>query len=78
MALFKENVEIIKMDKETVIEFRKVTKTYLDSVKAKYPDVKEALDSQEKFMEEYSVWRESRSGVTPWPYEKFIEGNTTE
>lgn len=78
MKLFKENVEIVKMDKETVVEFRKVTKAYLDKVKAKYPDVKEALDSQDAFIEEYSVWRDSRSGVTPWPYETFIKGKTTE
>jgi TRAP-type mannitol/chloroaromatic compound transport system substrate-binding protein len=78
MTLFKKNVEIVKMDKETIIEFRKMTKTYLDSVKTKYPDVKEALDSQEQFIEEYSVWREARGGVTPWPYETFIQGKTTE
>jgi len=78
MTMFKKNVEIIKMDKETIIEFRKVTKTYMDSVKAKYPDVKEALDSQEKFIEEYSIWRDARGGVSPWPYETFIQGKTTE
>ncbi len=78
MKMFKENVEIVKMDKETIIEFRKMTKTYLDSVKAKFPDVKEALDSQEAFISEYAVWREARSGATPWPYEDFIQGKTTE
>ena len=66
------------MDKETLIEFRKVTKTYLDSVKAKHPDVKKALDSQEAFIQEYSVWRDARSGATPWPYETYISGKTTE
>jgi TRAP-type mannitol/chloroaromatic compound transport system substrate-binding protein len=78
MKRFKEKVEIVKMDKETIIEFRKVTKAYLDSVKEKYPDVKEALDSQEAFIEEYAIWRDARSGVTPWPYEDFIQGRTTE
>ncbi len=78
MELFQKNVEIIKMDKETIIEFRKVTKTYLDSVKAKYPDVKEALDSQEAFIKEYAVWRDARGGASPWPYETFIQGKTTE
>jgi TRAP-type mannitol/chloroaromatic compound transport system substrate-binding protein len=78
MKRFKEKVEIVKMDKETIIEFRKVTKAYLDSVKEKYPDVKEALDSQEAFIEEYAIWRDARSGVTPWPYEEFIQGRTTE
>lgn len=75
---FKEKVEFIKMDTDTLVEFRKVSKTYLDSVKAKYPDVKKALDSQEAFVEEYTVWREARSGATPWPYETYITGKTTE
>lgn len=75
---FKEKVEIVKMDKETIIEFRKVAKTYLDEVKAKHPDVKKALDSQEAFAEEFSVWRDARAGVTPWPYETFVGGRTTE
>ncbi len=75
---FKEKIEIVKMDKETLIEFRKVAKTYLDSVKAKYPDVKKALDSQEAFIEEYAVWRDARSGATPWPYETYISGKITE
>ncbi len=75
---FKEKVEIVKMDKDTLIEFRKTTKEYLDSVKAKHPDVKKALDSQEAFIEEYSVWRSARSGVTPWPYETYISGQITE
>lgn len=75
---FTEKVELVKMDIETLIEFRKTTKTYLDGVKEKYPDVKKALDSQEAFLEEYSVWREARSGATPWPYETYISGKITE
>ncbi len=75
---FKEKVEIVKMDKETLIEFRKVAKTYLDSVKAKHPDVKKALDSQEAFIEDYSVWRDARGGATPWPYKTYISGKINE
>jgi len=75
---FTESVEIVMMDKETLIEFRKVAKTYLDSVKEKYPDVKKVLDSQEAFLEEYAVWRRARSGATPWPYETYISGQITE
>ncbi len=75
---FTENVEIVMMDKETLIEFRKVAKTYLDSVKEKFPDVKKVLDSQEAFIDEYAVWRKARSGVTPWPYETYISGQITE
>ena len=64
--------------KETLIEFRKITKTYLDKVKQKYPDVKKILDSQEEFKKDYAVWRKAKSGVTPWPYETYINGQITE
>jgi TRAP-type mannitol/chloroaromatic compound transport system substrate-binding protein len=75
---FKEKVEFVKMDTATLIEFRKMTKTYLDEVKAKYPDVKKVLDSQEAFLESYADWRDARSGATPWPYETYITGKITE
>lgn len=75
---FSKKVEIVKMDKQTLIDFRKTTKTYLEKVKAKYPDVKKVLNSQEAFIEEFSTWREARSGAAPWPYEKYISGRTTE
>ena len=78
IRLFKEKVEIVKMDPETMIEFRKITKTYIDSVKAKYPDVKKVMDSQEAFLEDFADWRDARSGVTPWPYETYISGKITE
>jgi TRAP-type mannitol/chloroaromatic compound transport system substrate-binding protein len=71
-------MEFVKMDKETLIEFRKTTKTYLDEVKAKYPDVKKVLDSQEAFIADFADWRDARSGVTPWPYDQFVGGRTTE
>lgn len=78
IRLFKEKVEIVKMDKDTLIEFRKVTKTYLDGLKEKYPDVKKVLDSQEEFLASFADWRDARSGATPWPYEIYITGRTTE
>jgi TRAP-type mannitol/chloroaromatic compound transport system substrate-binding protein len=78
IRLFKEKVEIIKMDKDTLIEFRKTTKKYLDGLKEKYPDVKKVLDSQEEFLESFADWRDARSGATPWPYEIYITGRTTE
>ncbi len=78
MDKIKEKVEIVHMDKETLIEIRKVTEAYLDTLKAKYPDVKKILDSQDKFKEDYVVWRKARSGVTPWPYETYIGGQITE
>jgi TRAP-type mannitol/chloroaromatic compound transport system substrate-binding protein len=75
---FKEKIEIVKLDTETLIDFRKFTKTYLDEVKAKYPDVKKVLDSQEAFLESFADWRDARSGATPWPYETYITGRITE
>jgi TRAP-type mannitol/chloroaromatic compound transport system substrate-binding protein len=75
---FQENVEIVKMDTDTLIEFRKVAKEYLESVKAEYPMVKKVLDSQEAFIDEFAVWRDARSGATPWPYETYISGRITE
>jgi TRAP-type mannitol/chloroaromatic compound transport system substrate-binding protein len=75
---FKEKVEIVKMDKEAIIEFRKTTKAYIDDLKTKHPDVKKVMDSQEAFIESFADWRDARSGVTPWPYETFIGGRTTE
>ncbi|WDP84490.1 MAG: TRAP transporter substrate-binding protein DctP [Desulfobacter sp.] len=78
IRLFKEKVEFVTMDKATRIEFRKITKQYLDSVKAKYPDVKKALDSQEAFIKDYADWREARGGVAPWPYETYVGGKTHE
>jgi TRAP-type mannitol/chloroaromatic compound transport system substrate-binding protein len=75
---FKEKVEFVMMDKETIIDFRKTTKTYLDDLKQKFPDVKKVLDSQEEFLESFADWRDVRSGVTPWPYETFVSGRTTE
>jgi TRAP-type mannitol/chloroaromatic compound transport system substrate-binding protein len=71
-------MEFVKMDKETLIEFRKTTKTYLDEVKAKYPDVKKVLDSQEAFIADFADWRDARSGATPWPYETYVGGRITE
>ncbi|MDY0093124.1 MAG: TRAP transporter substrate-binding protein DctP [Candidatus Vecturithrix sp.] len=75
---FQEHIEIVIMDQDTLISFRKITKQYLDGLKQKYPDVKKVLDSQEAFLKEYAVWRNARSGVAPWPYETYISGRTTE
>lgn len=47
--MIKEKVEIVQMEPETLIEFAKVAKAYTEEMKAKYPDVKKILDSQEAF-----------------------------
>jgi TRAP-type mannitol/chloroaromatic compound transport system substrate-binding protein len=74
IAKFKEKIEFVKMDDESITAFAKRTKEYLDEVKAKYPDVKKTLDSQEQFKKDFADWREIRSGLTPWPIDDFIAG----
>ncbi len=55
IELFQEKVEFVHMDKETLIEFRKTTKEYMDSVKARFPDAKKILDSQDQLIEDYAL-----------------------
>ncbi|MCF8093102.1 MAG: TRAP transporter substrate-binding protein DctP [Desulfotignum sp.] len=78
VELFQQKVEFVHMDKETLIEFRKTTKEYMDSVKAKFPDAKKILDSQDQLIEDYAAWRKARGGATPWPYETYISGQIHE
>ncbi len=77
IAAIKEmgkKVQYITMDDATLNEFAKTTHKYLEELKAKYPDVKKVLNSQEEFKKAYSPWREMRGRVTPWPYEKYVSG----
>lgn len=78
MKQFKGKIEIVQLEPETLIEFRKTTKAYLDELKTRHADVKTVLESQEAFIKDYAEWRDARSGVTPWPYETYISGKTTE
>ncbi|MGK2905803.1 MAG: TRAP transporter substrate-binding protein [Desulfuromonadales bacterium] len=75
---FEEKVEFVKMDDESITAFAKRTKEYLEEVKAKYPEVKKTLDSQEQFKKDFAKWREIRSGLTPWPIDDFIAGKRTQ
>jgi TRAP-type mannitol/chloroaromatic compound transport system substrate-binding protein len=74
IKLFKEKVEFIKMDPETISAFAQQTKDYLEELKSKNPDVKKVMESQEKFREDFAEWREERSGLAPWPIDDFIKG----
>ena len=76
--LKKDGAIFTKMDDGSILEFRKVTKEYLDGLKAKYPEVKKILESQEKFLVDIAPWREMKSGVSPWPYEDFMKGKRFE
>ena len=75
---YQQRLEIVSMDTETMIEFRKTTREYLEELKQQYPDVQKVLDSQEAFIEAYESWRTVRSGVTPWSYDTYISGQTSE
>lgn len=75
---FKKKVEFVRMDDETITNFAKRTKEYLDELKAKHPDVKKVLDSQDAFRADFAEWREIRSGVTPWPLDDYIAGKRTQ
>ena len=76
--MFKDKVEFVKMDDEAITAFAKRTKEYLEELKAKHPDVKKTLDSQEQFKVDFADWREIRSGLTPWPIDDFINGKRTQ
>ena len=74
----QKKVEYVMMDDATISEFAKVTKAYLEELKAKNPDVKKVLDSQEQFKKDFAKWREMRGRVTPWPIDDVIKGKLTQ
>ena len=59
---------------ETINDFAKASHKYIEGLKAKFPDVKKVMDSQDKFKEDFAEWRAVRGGVAPWPHEMFIKG----
>ena len=74
IKLLKKKVEFVRMDDDAINTFAKRTHEYLEQLKAKYPDVKKALDSQDQFKADFAEWRDLRSGVAPWPYEQYVNG----
>ena len=74
IRLFKEKVEFIRMDEDAMNSFAKASHEYIEGLKAKYPDVKKVMDSQEKFRADFADWRQERSGLAPWPYEDYVKG----
>jgi TRAP-type mannitol/chloroaromatic compound transport system substrate-binding protein len=71
---FQQKVEFVSMDTATLNAFAETTKKYLDELKAKDPEVKKVLDSQEKLKSDFAGWRKARSGVTPWPTDAYLKG----
>jgi len=71
---FKEKVEFVTMDDATLSAVAKTTKNYLETIKAKNPDVKNTLDSQEQFKQDFTTWRDQRGRLAAWPIEDYING----
>ena len=74
VKLFKEKVEFVRMDEDTINSFAKASHEYIEGLKAKYPDVKKVMDSQDQFKADFADWRQERGGIAPWPYEMFVKG----
>ncbi|KIX14204.1 TRAP transporter substrate-binding protein [Dethiosulfatarculus sandiegensis] len=70
-----KKVEYVVMEDEALNEFAKTTYEYLEELKAKNPDVKKVLDSQDKFKEDFAPWREMRGRLVPWPYKTYTSGS---
>jgi len=70
----EKGVQFNKASPESLVELRKITHEYLEQLKAKHPDLKKILESQESFIKEMADWKELRSGVSAWPYEDYIKG----
>lgn len=75
---FKEKSEIVKMDEKAIVDFAKTTQAYLEKVKARCPDCKRLLESQEALKKDFADWRSARSGVTPWPLDEVVQGKLHE
>jgi len=71
---FAKKVKIVEMDKDTLLQFRKTTHDYVEKMKAKYPEVKKIVDSQQAFVNSFAEWRKARGGVAPWPYKTYESG----
>jgi len=66
--------EFVKMDDATIVEFANISFKYLEELRAKDPDVKKVLDSQEEYKKAFAPWREMRKGIAPWPQEDVAKG----
>ncbi len=74
VKLFKKKVEFVRMDEKTINQFAQASHDYIQGLKAKFPDVKKVMDSQDLFKADFADWREERGGVVPWPHEMFVKG----
>ena len=75
---FKEKSEIVMMDEKAIVDFAKTTQAYMEKVKARCPDCKRLLESQEALKKDFADWRSARAGVTPWPMDEVVKGKLHE
>ena len=75
---FKEKSEIVMMDESAIVDFAKTTQAYMEKVKARCPDCKRLLESQEALKKDFADWRSARAGVTPWPLDEVVKGKLHE
>ncbi len=75
---FKEKSEIVMMDEKAIVDFAKTTQAYMEKVKARCPDCKRLLESQEALKKDFADWRSARAGVTPWPLDDVVKGKLHE
>jgi len=78
ILLLEKKMEFVQMDPETLIEFRKTTKKYIDNIKANHPNAKKIIDSQEALVKDFEPWRKARGNVVPWSYETYISGKMSQ
>lgn len=71
-------VEFVQVSDEALNEFAKVSQTYMEELKAKYPSVKKIRESQEKFIKDHAEWKALRSGVSTWPLETYMKKEATD
>ncbi len=74
LKIIGAKAEFVKMEDSAIVEFAKTYFQYLDELKAKDPDVKKVLDSQEQFKKDFAQWRELRGRLAPWPREDVLKG----
>jgi len=74
VVLLQKDMEFVRMSDEALNEFAKASFDYIDRMSAKYPLVKEIMDSQELFKADYAEWREIKKGLAPWPRDQYVGG----
>ncbi len=78
LKVMAKTTEFVKMDDAAIASFAKNSFDYLNELKAKDPDVKKVLGSQDAFKAEFAQWRDLRGRLAPWPEAEFLKGRLTQ